>query len=61
MKKVIVILCFVSGNVYVLPYDLPEDTETENFFDTKAAQDLDLRAVDCEWMVTTGAQVNLAI
>jgi hypothetical protein len=47
--------------VYVLPYDLPEDTETENFFDTKAAQDLDLRAVDCEWMVTTGAQVNLAI
>jgi hypothetical protein len=58
MKKVIVILCFASANVYVMPYNLPDDADTEEFFETEAAKDLNLRATDCQWMVTTEEQVT---
>ncbi len=57
-KKVIVILCFVSGNVYVLPYNLSHRLDTEDFFETPIALDLGLRASDCQWMITTADKIN---
>jgi hypothetical protein len=57
-SKVIVILCFVSGNVYVLPYNLSHRADSEDFFETSAALDLGLRASDCQWMVTTEDKIN---
>ena len=61
MKKVIVILCFPSANVYVMPYNLPECENTEHFFETEAAKDLSLSPGECQWMVTTEEQVMFEV
>jgi len=56
MEERIVILSFVSGEVYNFPF---EGEDAADFFDTEVAKDLHLQESNCQYMVTTQDKINL--